>query len=199
MMRDQIISQLFNGKNFTDCINKVASTHLRDDLRDDLRAEVALAVCEWPEDRIITLHRKGELEFYVTKVILYMMINKYSPFYKKYRVYHTEFISGEVVDQHGEFEVTAPRRSWADKGIPVTHIDDIQQREIRELSEDNAVAAIETLYWYDQQLIRMYCRLGNYRAIEAETGIPWESAYKTIQKALKQLRQNALQTIKTTS
>lgn len=193
MTREQIIQNLFTGKNFRECIGKMEPAHLR----EDLMAEVALEICEWPNEKIVDLHSRGRLEFYVAKTVLYMMINKYSPFYKKFRAATIEYNEGSDGWADGSFIEGAAQDEWIDlqghkkgqwRGGIHVEIDDIQQREIRELSEDRALEAIEQLYWYDQELIKLYIRHGNYRAIEAETGIPWESAYKSIQKSLKQIR-----------
>ena len=47
---------------------------------------------------------------------------------------------------------------------------------------------VNDLYWFDQEIIKLYIKHGNYRAIQKETGIPWISTYKTIQKAFEQIR-----------
>lgn len=57
----------------------------------------------------------------------------------------------------------------------------------------------KNLYWYDKQMLELYIKLGNYRAIEKETGIPWESAYASISKTLKKLRSKIKQHINDTN
>lgn len=197
MTRDQIIEKLFTGQNFRDAIAKMEPTHLQ----EDLRMEVMLEVCEWSDDKVIDLHDRGKLGFYVAKVMLNMLINKYSPFYKKFRAVTTEWSDDRTETWDDEFkdgfdwsfEADARRRKFvAAKGIPV-QVADIQQREIKELREDRAISAISKLHWYDQELVNLYLKLGSYRAIEEETRIPWESAYKTIQKALKELKEKSTQ------
>lgn len=47
---------------------------------------------------------------------------------------------------------------------------------------------VNELYWYDRQVLQLYIKLGNYRAVEKETGIPFSSIYKTVQKAIKQIK-----------
>lgn len=48
---------------------------------------------------------------------------------------------------------------------------------------------LDGLYWYDKQILQLYIKLGNYRAVEKETGIPFSSVYKTVQKAIKQIKE----------
>lgn len=81
MTREKIIEQLFTGKNFNDCLSKMEPDHLR----EDLRQEVALVVCEWPDEKVIGLWERKELEFYVVRVILNMIKSNSSKFYRMYR------------------------------------------------------------------------------------------------------------------
>lgn len=192
MTRDQIIEQLFTGRNFREAIEKMEPAHLR----DDLKMEVIAEVCEWSDEKIVDLHSRGRLGFYVAKVMLFMVINKYSPFYKKYRIETAEWFEGRTEAWDDEFKDNLDtsfeadgrrRKGIANRGIAV-EINDIQVREVRELTEDQALSTIDELHWYEKGLIDLYIKHGTYRAIEAETGIPWESAYKSIQKSLKHIR-----------
>jgi hypothetical protein len=141
-------------------------------LQEDLKSEVISVVCEWPEEKIIGLSERKELEFYVVRVILNQVKSRTSPFAKKYRQ-RTEELSGhEVVDYH-----------------------DLNERALKEELEDIAMNEIDKLYWYDAELIRLYLKLGNFRAIEKNTQIPFISCYKNIQKSLKILKRKATEGI----
>jgi hypothetical protein len=68
--------------------------------------------------------------------------------------------------------------------------DEEQQEQIDyELLCENVTEAVEGLYWYDKEILMLYIELGNYRAIERKTGIPYASAYKTVQKVIKEIKQ----------
>jgi hypothetical protein len=168
MTRNEIIERLYLGKSFRECISKMEPDHLR----DDLRQEVAVVVCEWPDEKVIDLYEKGVLDFYVVRVILNMIKSNTSPFYKKYRQIVAEF--GEVADKFGE--------------VDQCHAD----RLTREALEDFTIEQIDEIHWYNSGLVRLYLQLGNYRAIEKETKIPFPSCYKTIQKSIEELRRRAM-------
>lgn len=51
------------------------------------------------------------------------------------------------------------------------------------------------LHWYDKEMIRLYLKLGNYRSVGDETGIPWQSVYKTIKSALNKIKERCKQSI----
>jgi hypothetical protein len=45
--------------------------------------------------------------------------------------------------------------------------------------------------WYSNTLLKLYIEVGNYRAIEHATQIPYASCYKSIQKYMTQLKGKA--------
>jgi hypothetical protein len=165
MTKNQIIEQLFRGKNFNDAIFKMEPAHLR----DDLKMEVITIVCEWPEEKILKLHSDNALDFYVVRVILNQAKSSTSPFAKKYRA---PFLELKDVADHSE---------------------SIEDRQVREQMEDFALEEIERLYWYDAEMIRLYLKLGSFRAIEEHTGIPFISCYKNIKKSMATLKKRALE------
>lgn len=56
--------------------------------------------------------------------------------------------------------------------------------------------SIDGLYWYDQEIIKLYLKLGSYRAIQKETGIPWISCYKVIKRAFDGIKSRTPKDIK---
>jgi hypothetical protein len=158
--KNEIVAELFNSREFNDCINKMDPEHLR----DDLRSEVALILLETEDQKIMAIDQKGELRFYTVRIILNLIQSKTSPFYKKYRMISSSFIP--------------------EKGIE----DGLNGRYHKELMEEKAMSYISKLYWYDKEIVQLYLKLGSYRAIEKDTGIPWESCYSTIRKVIKQIR-----------
>lgn len=165
--KNAIIEKLFTGKNFRDCISKMKPDHLQ----DDLKMEVILVVCEWSEEKVVKLHNDGALEFYVVRVILNLIQSTTSPFYKKYRMV-TVPLNGNTKHLHSD--------------------DDIEERMMREELEDATLDQINQLYWYDAELVRIFMRVGTFRAVGQDIGIPWQTCYKTIKKALKILKGKAM-------
>jgi hypothetical protein len=178
MSREVIIKNLFLSKNFNDCIARMEPEHLR----EDLRSEVILIICEMPADKIIGLHNRKELEFYTVRIILNLIKSDTSPFAKTYRQTHEPIMI--AANEFGARET--------DLACDPDNADTLEDRFIREHIEDYAMSEIDNLYWYDKEMILMYKRLGNFRAIEDETGIPFISCYKNIKKSLQLLKDKAL-------
>lgn len=166
--KNDIIAELYESREFNDCIAKMEPDHLR----DDLRSEVILILLEAPEEKIKQMHERGgqELRYYTVRIILNLIQSKSSRFYKQYRQQ-----LAEITDRFASEE------------------QDMSERESREQLEEKAMSEIDNLYWYNKELLQLYMQHGNYRAIQKITQIPHSSAYKTIQASIEQIKQKVLQ------
>lgn len=204
MNRDQIIANLYTGKNFNSCIAKMEPEHLR----EELKSEVIAVVCEWPEEKVIGLYERGELDFYVVRVILNQVQSNSSPFFKKFRLSSIQYEGfqgdgGTMFDGHmNAFQngdalnlalVKDRNNLSANAKLLKTPVEEIEDRKNKEDLEDLALGEIENLYWYDAGLMRLYIEHGNFRAIQKATGIPFVSCYKNIQKSISVIRDRILQ------
>lgn len=133
-------------------------------MRDDLKAEVMLVLCQEEECFLQELHYRDELRYWVVRIILNMAKSQTSPFYYKYRIGNVELGELEIMDG------------------------DINERLNKELAQEQALKEIEGLDWYEAGLVNLYLKLGNYRAIEAETKIPRQSIYRTIKAACGKIK-----------
>ena len=87
--KSNIIEELYNSKNFNECINKMDPDYLR----GDLKAEVILVVCEMSDERLYQMYESKSLTFFVVRIILNMIKSKTSGFYRKYRLTKIEIDS----------------------------------------------------------------------------------------------------------
>lgn len=166
MVKNEIVAELFQSKEFNDCIGKMEPEHLR----DDLKAEVTLILLETEEKKLIEIHAAGALKFYTVRIIMNLIQSKTSLFYKRYRQQVAEITDRFLADEDQDYE----------------------ERANREEIEDLAISEIDNLYWYDRDIVKLYMRVGNYRAIEKDTMIPYSSAYKTVQRSLEKIKQKVL-------
>lgn len=206
MTKNAIIEKLFLSKNFNDCLSRMEPEYLR----EDLKQEVIAIVCEWSDEKVIGLHTGKQLEFTVVRIILNQIQSNTSPFYKKFRQYLVELDYNKWVyneyDVHGNDRNNKKILDSLDnlQGYLVDHpIDDINEiidRHEREQIENNVLDEIEDMKndrvnnarYYKGQMIGLYQELGNFRAIEAETQIPFISCYKVIKQSFQELKEKAL-------
>lgn len=183
-VRNKIIEELFQSKDFKECISKMQPF----ELQEDLKSEVILILLEHSDEKIIQLYNSGGLKFYAVRIILNLIQSKTSPFYKKYRQPICEFKENLQWHEVGENDHMLTFISKRNGLIESESSDDYDIRLANELKEEKVMKIIEGLYWYDRELVKLYVQLGTYRAIEEATQIPWRSCYDTIQAAISKIR-----------
>lgn len=161
-----------------------------DHLREDLKSEVILIICELPEERLMALYESKGLEFYTVKVILNLIKSNTSPFAKMFRNQSVQYVEHEYLTSGVEYFNRSIAGYCALKSAD--HPDEHQKRVHKEEKEDQAIGEIENLYWYDAEIIRLRMEHGSFRAIEKKTGIPYSSCFKTFQRAVKTIQQRLL-------
>lgn len=189
--RNEIIEQLFTGKNFNDCISRMEPEHLR----ADLKQEVITIVCSWPEEKVIGLWERNELDFFVVRVILNQIQSSTSPFYKKFRDIKVEYLDNLAnsyliamdLDDDGNFTRQRVRQQHIDQ----TQEPDYTERQLREELEDHTFREIERLPFYYCEIIKLYMKEKTFRAMETRTTIPYSTCFKSVQKGIEMLRRRA--------
>jgi hypothetical protein len=165
--KNSIIQELFTSKEFNDCIKKMQPV----ELQDDLKAEVALILCEHSAEKIMSIYTSSGMrgiKFYTVRIILNLIQSNTSPFYKKYR---------------------QPVYEFSDVIHDIKQQEDINEDRIEaELKEQEVLNVIDEMYWYDKEMIKLYLETGSYREMQRVTGIPSGSCYDTIQMSINKIR-----------
>lgn len=81
MNRNSIIIQLWDSTELKDAISKMQP----EELQDDLRSELFKVLCEMDEDKLIDMHKRNVLKFYLVRTMINMMQSNTSQFYRTYR------------------------------------------------------------------------------------------------------------------
>lgn len=119
-------------------------------LREDLKQELFLVLCEKSDTFIEDLHKKNQLKFYATRIILNMIASNTSPFYKKFRGFVNEIKHEDAAPVYG-----INKHLLYDEFTP-------QQKEVNYTNLVNAVnAAIEKLPHYDREIFKDYVAKGS--------------------------------------
>lgn len=131
------------------------------ELQDDLRQEIFLIICEMPEQKFNDIHEKGYLKFFLVRTMLNMAKSDRSNFYMMFRK-------------------------------PFEEIHEKYDRKNDEYCEEIDLIvkeSIKQLYWYEQEVFRLYSQNGrNIKALSRETGIPYRSLFETIKKVRATLK-----------
>lgn len=166
-------------------------------LREDLKQELFLILCEKSESFIEDLHKKGQLRYYTTRIVLNMIASNTSPFYKKYRQIFSQHSDAlhEIADKlsnAGETDLLKPLIANGQ----LSDDDGAVQRETDYINMVNAVnAAIEKLPHYDREIFKDYVDKGSagkmIKEMVALTGsyIPKRSILATVKSVKKFIKE----------
>lgn len=136
------------------------------DLWEDLRQEVAYIVMQYDSKKISELEEKGKqvFKFWIVRICCNQTNLKYGKFGRMY--------------------------------ASLVPVEDIMKfvKEEEQIDNSQAVAdgitkIVEGLYWYDQEILKMYVELGSVRKVSKETGIPHTSIFITIKNIRKCIKQ----------
>jgi hypothetical protein len=173
MTKNDIIEQLFYSKDFNDCIKKMEPEYLR----EDLKAEVMLVLCEQDENFLQGLYERRQITFWVVRVVINMIKSDTSGFYRKYRQPLTTYMD-KITD--------------VIQGQSAGVLKPLLEIEWEHLAVDEKHARLKdfmcSLSWYERGLIELYMEMGNYRAIQKVTGIPHQSVWKTVTTAFNRFK-----------
>lgn len=132
------------------------------DLWEDLRQEVAVIVLEYDSIKLKELQSKGKqvFKFWIVRICCNQTNSKYGKFGRMYAAL-----------------------------VPVEDVMKFVKEE-EEIDNSQEVAnsiskIIPSLYWYDQEILKMYIELGSVRKVSKQTGIPHTSIFITIKNIRK--------------
>ena len=163
MTKAEIIAELYSSQEMADALAKMNP----EDLREDLRQEIFVALCEMDDSRIITLHTNKQLKFFAVRIMLNMIQSKTSRFFYKFRrgAYDPYHESHDKAEDEPECEETFSKRYEA------------------------VCDELGTMYWYKRELFRLYVESGcNAAKVSRETKIPIRSVYHTIKEVKDQIK-----------
>jgi transposase-like protein len=129
------------------------------DLWEDLRQEVAYIVLQYDRKKISELEDKGKqvFKFWIVRICCNQTNSKYGKFGRMYaNLIPVEDILKFVKEEE-----------------PIDNSQEVA---------DGITKLVEELYWYDQEILKMYVELGSVRKVSKQTGIPHTSIFITIKK-----------------
>jgi DNA-directed RNA polymerase specialized sigma24 family protein len=190
LSKSLVLTQLFGSKEVSDVLKKINPSYIR----EDVKQHVFLILFEKEEAFIIDLYTRGKLKGYVAKTLYNTANYSQSSFNRELRratEIPTSSFDGENTTVSWENDEQSP-------GV-MKHVDRVA-REAMEYTENQQErydyeALVETcslkldqIYWYNRDMLRLYVKLGSYRAVSKETGIPTRSVYDAVKKAKEDMK-----------
>ena len=136
------------------------------DLWEDLRQEVAYIVLQYDAEKIAELEAKGKqvFKFWIVRICCNQTNSKYGKFGRLY----------------GSLLPVEDIMKFVKEEEPIDNSQEVA---------DGISKIVEGLYWYDQEILKMYVDLGSVRKVSKQTGIPHTSIFITIKKIRLCIRQ----------
>lgn len=189
--RIEIISELWRSPEVSAAIAKMEPA----ELRDDLRQEVFLVLCEMPESKLQGLHERGELRWFLTRVMLNMIKSDRSTFYNTHRKFPEQIISGShtitVCGEIATHKCGLPEIELFKyaKGYRNGYSPRAQQDDNAPSWADRIKDAVGELDWYEAEMLRLYAEMGyNCVPVAKATGIQARSVRYAVSQAREKLK-----------
>lgn len=162
--KESIISDLYQSSDIAAVLKKMRP----ENLRDDLRQELFIVLCEMPETNLIEIANKNQLKFYALRIMFNLIQSKTSRFYYKYRKNITESLS------------------FGTNFIA----DDIFDENEHSKKMDVILSEIDGMNWYERDLFNLYLeKKCNASELCRITGIPKRSILHTIKSIKDKIKQ----------
>jgi hypothetical protein len=101
-----IIQTLYESKEINQAISKMQPA----ELRDDLKQEMFLVLCELSDDKVEDMYERNVLKYYVVRMMLNMMTGRRSSFEKKFRQVFTPLVDRTPIEEMETREDELARR-----------------------------------------------------------------------------------------
>jgi DNA-directed RNA polymerase specialized sigma24 family protein len=185
LSREQIIEALYNSPEIASAIAKMNPP----ELREDLKQEMFVAICELSAEKLIEIFEHKYLLFYAYKIMTNMVKSSSSKFYKVFRrvmvsladmndkpVYYGDEACDDLFTRC-QFLIAAADREEAETGAE--HLSPL----------DKVEPAIESLEFYERGLFKVYVESSNScAAVARKTGIPETSVRIGVRAAKSKLK-----------
>lgn len=186
--RQEIISELYNSRELKEALQKMNPP----ELREDLRQEMFIVICDLNSEKLFELHSRNELRYYAVRIMLNLIQSKTSPFYNKFRKHLLVTVDSDINDftKHSSLNNEDQNVIGGNPGLYGVlkktqgclmdrNTEDYEVLFVQQIARIND--KLQNLTWYEQKLFNLYIEKDkNASKLAKETGIPIRSIYHTI-------------------
>lgn len=167
----KVITNIYQDTEIDDCISKLVTKGLRDDFKQELFLILLKLPCETIDEL------KGDLKYYVVKIVLNLVRQKRNVFHKKYLDNRIEYNTDKLIlqsDNQPDFSERVNKENFEDSLLEKIFGIDI------ELGNHS--------YPYYEAMIRLLAECGSLRNVTKKTGIPKSTVHRTVNKIRNHLK-----------
>lgn len=178
MNYNTIISDYYTSKDIISFFKNIAS-----DWWEELRQDVFLTICEYDSNKIVDMHERKCLKFFIVRIGLNQFRSKNSKFF--YQNFKNQRISDNIIDD--ELIENSDHILFAN--------------QLFELQDENAYNKIEAkiqaveksiseLRFFECEVLKLYLELGTYKNVSQKTGIPIRTIANGVKNAINNVKIN---------
>ena len=97
----KVVELIVKDKILDQIINNIAKDAKDEDL-NDLKQDIYLELLEKNEDWLFGIYERGQMNYYLTRIVLNNINSKTSPFYYRYRKYKRQEVQIDDTAEKGE-------------------------------------------------------------------------------------------------
>lgn len=169
MTKNEIITTYYNDKGIDEALTNLCPHYLR----DDLKQHIFLILLEKPEGEVVAMHFKGQLRFFIIRIIINSIRgNGRSDFAKQMAD------SGHPIEDDNQHAFD-----------PIQYIEEFAEREKDEKKIEQCIKVIENLHPYYKILLKTYVESGSYRKAAAATEFNTMTVFDAVKKAKQQIKE----------
>lgn len=178
MIYNKIISDYYTQKDIITFFKNIAG-----EWWEELRQDVFLTICEYDKEKIIDMHQRKCLKFFIVRIGLNQFRSKNSKFY--YQNFKNQRLSDNIIDD--ELIENSDKILYSNM--------------LYELQDDNAYNKIEAkiqaveksiddLRFFECEVLKLYLQLGTYKNVSIKTGIPIRTIANGVKNAINNVKLN---------
>jgi len=175
---DAIISEYYSKSDIIAFFKKIAG-----DWWEELRQDVFVILCEYDRDKIIDMHQRKCLKFFIVRISLNQFRSKTSKFY------YNNFKNNKDVLSLAE-DINALDSDFVLLDMWNSNQKDRADLLQREAKLERIEKATDKLRYFENEIFRLWIELGSYKAINNKTGIPTRTVSFAVKNAIDNIKNN---------
>ena len=174
--KNAIISELFVSEWYNDALHTIVeSYHI-----DDLNQEVMMVLLSKSEEEIIRLHKSDYFRWYVVRVIMNI-----------YRMPKSKFVTENNKYMGMPDSIKMKLESMSDSDFDKL----IEEDMIKELRLQATNEVLDSLYWYDKEIFKLWMANMNAKKIARDTTISHREILRVITNVKTKIRNRFIELI----
>jgi hypothetical protein len=178
MNYNSIISEYYTQKDIITFFKNIAN-----EWWEELRQDVFLTICEYNQEKIIDMHERKCLKFFIVRIGLNQFRSKNSKFY--YQNFKNQRISDNIIDDE--------LIENSDHILFANHLFELQDDNAYKKIESKIQAvekSISELRFFECEVLKLYLQLGTYKNVSLKTGIPIRTIANGVKNAINNVKLN---------